>query len=160
MSKQKYQWKMESLAKQVDVNKVVDEMEKIKDLYGSLKPENIVQYAATNESVLSKLFEWDDTKAAYNYRLQQARIILNNIEVKIVSDGEEKEVPVYEITKRKGGLEYTNIEAMTSNEAEQVRKNTIQQLNQLKKKLEIYNNFKSVIKHINEALTELTQENQ
>lgn len=150
-----YNWKMKSFGKKIDANEAVNEMEKVESIYGSLTPENVVKYAENKETKLRKLFEWNDKKAAYNYRLQQARNILNNIEVKVVSNGENRKIPVYEVVKTNSEKKYKNIENITTDEAEQVKQTTIRELSIIKSKLEIYNNFESVIGHINEAIKEL-----
>ena len=43
---------------------------------GVLKPERVVASASANESPLHKYFEWDDTKAAAEHRIQQARELI------------------------------------------------------------------------------------
>lgn len=44
---------------------------------GLVKPVNVVEFARQNpESALHAMFEWDDSKAAHEYRLIQARHIL------------------------------------------------------------------------------------
>lgn len=41
--------------------------------HGVLRGEDIVAFAANKKTTLHDWFEWDNTKAAYNYRLFQAR---------------------------------------------------------------------------------------
>ena len=43
---------------------------------GLLRPENVVDAAKNKESVLHSCFEWNNTKAAKEYRLWQAREII------------------------------------------------------------------------------------
>jgi hypothetical protein len=83
-----YAWKLASLAKGIDVQDAVTELDRIKSIYGSLTPENVLNASRLETAVLYKLFNWDDAKAAEHYRLQQARTILNNIEVKVISNGQ------------------------------------------------------------------------
>lgn len=40
---------------------------------GMLKPEKVVEYAQSENTHLHKCFEWNDSKAANRYRLNQAR---------------------------------------------------------------------------------------
>lgn len=40
---------------------------------GFLSPHEVVKYARNPKTLLHKKFEWDDGKAAYQYRLEQAR---------------------------------------------------------------------------------------
>ena len=56
-------------------------------------PEEVVKKAENPDSELHKCFEWDDTKAAYQYRLQQARTVMRNLV--FVSDKKEEQVSAY-----------------------------------------------------------------
>ena len=148
-----YQWKIESLAKKIDVEKAVVEIQRITKRYGALTPENIVDAARSKKSILHRAFEWDDSIAAEHYRLQQARTLINNIEITIISDGEERNIPVYEIIKVEDEeRQYKHIETLTFNEVEQVKRNTIIALNQLTFKLNVYKEFDKVQEYLKEAI--------
>lgn len=59
-----------------------DELEKIKEKNGGVLTAGIVLFAAQKvRSPLHKQFEWDDTAAAEEYRLTQARSMLRSVEV-------------------------------------------------------------------------------
>lgn len=59
---------------------------------GFLNPKEIVQFAKDPQTKLHSSFEWDDTKAAKEYRLYQARHIIRLVFSNVVSiNGEEKE---------------------------------------------------------------------
>lgn len=47
-----------------------------KESGGFLRPEKVVRYAENPDTALHKYFEWDDTAAAHQYRLKQARDII------------------------------------------------------------------------------------
>ena len=66
-----YKWKLAGLGKGVDVALVVEELTRLQEVNRILTPEVVVRAAEDNNSILHKLFEWDDNKAAYNWRLQQ-----------------------------------------------------------------------------------------
>lgn len=149
-----YQFKIKSLAKNIDVEKAVVEITRIQDKYGTITPENLVEAARSKKSILHAAFEWDDNKAAEHYRLQQARNFINNIEVIIVSDGEERNIPVYEIvTVEDTGRQYKHIDTLTYDEIEQVKQTTLSVLKQLTEKLKIYKEFEKVQSHLEEAIT-------
>ena len=57
-----------------------------------LTPENVVEAAKSKSNPLHDLFEWDDTKAGYKWRLQQARVFINEIKVIV----ENKEIYAFE----------------------------------------------------------------
>ena len=145
-----YKWKLEGLGKGVDVALVVEELTRLQEVNRILTPEVVVRAAEDNNSILHKLFEWDDNKAAYNWRLQQARTILNNIEVTIITDGEPREIAVFEVTTRSGG--YQSIDTFTSDNIEYIKAGIIQQLNALKNKLKLYKQFDKVLEYVSQAI--------
>lgn len=65
----------------------INEILRIKDTLG-LTPENLIKEAKKKSNPLHNLFEWDDTEAARKWRLQQGRLIIN--EIKIIVDTEER----------------------------------------------------------------------
>lgn len=64
---------------------------------GECNPEQIVEYARQKHTELHKCFEWDDTKAAERWRIQQARLVCNSLTVTIeVAEAEPIAVRVIE----------------------------------------------------------------
>lgn len=58
------------------------------EFYYSLKnrtPESLVRAAKNARSPVHKLFEWDDAKAAQEHRLIQARVMVNSLQVEIIT---------------------------------------------------------------------------
>jgi len=145
-----YNWKMKGLAKRVNPSDAAKELQRIQNIYGSITPEILVNEAKKRKSPLHPIFEWDDTKAAENYRLQQARILLNNIQVTIVTDNESKNISVYEVTSVKEG--YKSIDTFNSDDIEFVRIGIERDLFYLKKKLQLYKQFDKVLGFINQAI--------
>lgn len=67
-------------------NAIRDELDRIATRHrGVLKPEDVVEAAQDPKSPLHDRFCWDDTKAAYEYRLWQARTLIR-ITVTVVDD--------------------------------------------------------------------------
>ena len=145
-----YKWKLEGLGKGVDVALVVEELTRLQKVNRILTPEVVVRAAEDNNSILHKLFEWDDNKAAYNWRLQQARTILNNIEVTIITDGEPRERAVFEVTTRSEG--YKSVDTFTNEDVDFVRASILRQLNTMKSKLKTYKEFDKVLFYIDKAI--------
>ena len=96
------------------------------------------------------MFEWEDERAGYLWRIQQARVLLNNIQVRVITDGEPKEIAVYEVTTKDEG--YKNIDTFTIDDIEYVRASTLQQLTHLKGKLKVYKEFDKVVVHLDKAI--------
>jgi hypothetical protein len=57
---------------------------------GMPTPDQILDEAQDNSSPIHKYFEWDDTEAARQHRLFQARNIINHLLVVITIDGEDR----------------------------------------------------------------------
>lgn len=147
----KYKWRIESFAKGIDPTAAEVELERIEKEYGSLTPENVLEASRNKDAVLYSLFTWDNNDAAHKYRLQQARTLINNIEVITVSNGEERSIPVYEIVIIDSGRSYKHINDMSSDEIEQVKKRTVRELNSLKQKLSVYKQFDKALVKLSEA---------
>jgi hypothetical protein len=153
MSELTYTWKMPGLAKKVDPGEAANELHRLQDIYGRLTPEIIVKESENKDALLHNIFEWDNSKAAYNYRIQQARILLNNIKVTIISDGEPKEIDVYEVTSI--SERYKSIDTFTDEDVEYVKAGILKSLKQLKDKLKTYKEFDKVVFYIDQAINEV-----
>jgi hypothetical protein len=151
-----YAWKLAGLAKNVDINDAVQELERIEGLYGSLTPENVLNASRPKNALFHSLFEWNDSIAAEHYRLQQARTILNNIEVKIISNGQPKQIAVYEVVNTPAGNQYKNIDTMSASDINFIKQRTLKELNILKDKLNTYKQFANVISQLNTVIGTLT----
>lgn len=69
-----YKWKGRKYSVSADI--VGKEVEKLEKKYGEVTARNFVEAARPEESPLHKLLEWDDTKAAEAWRIQQAGTII------------------------------------------------------------------------------------
>lgn len=65
---------------------VVQVMRQLEEQRGFVQPADLVQVAAPLDSPIHDMFEWDDTKAGVRYRLHQARMIINHVQVELVDD--------------------------------------------------------------------------
>lgn len=151
----KYQWKIKSFSRGIDPNKAIDELERIEQVYGALTPENIIKESKYNNSILYDLFEWDNEKAANNYRLQQARILLNNVQVTIVSNGEERNIDVYEVVRGEEGNIYKSVTTFNADDIIQIKARVVRELNCLKHKLSFYKEFEVAASKIQDAIENL-----
>lgn len=71
----KIAWRIPGLFK-ADAEKVAAEIESLGESYS---PEDVVKKAEDKTTELHKCFEWDESKAAYKYRIEQARMISRNL---------------------------------------------------------------------------------
>lgn len=51
---------------------------------GVLTPQMVVESAAKGGSPLHDIFDWDDSSAAKKYRLVQARMLINSVQIEIL----------------------------------------------------------------------------
>lgn len=148
--KKKYEWKLSSFAKGIDPNKAVKELNKIENVYGCLTPQNILEASSSEDSLFHNLFTWDDCLAANQYRLEQARRILNNISVSIISNGEQRAIPVYEVISTVEGRVYKHIDTFSPEDIAQIKERTVIELNMLRSKLSLYKQFELAILKVDE----------
>lgn len=83
MSGKVYSWK-DGAAIKADAQKVGERLEWLETRHnGLLSAEAVLADAKDEASPLNAAFEWDDTEAAQQYRLDQARSLMRSIKVEI-----------------------------------------------------------------------------
>ncbi len=123
---------------------------------GPLTAERVLDEATNTGSPLHRYFEWDDSRAAHNYRLEQARRLLRSIEV-VISDAKGKEVPMrayYSVKDAEGQRGYQPMTFVfeTPDLADQVIKQAFDQLEAWKVKYGKYVWAKGALPHVIAAL--------
>lgn len=99
---------------------VKEELERLREQNGGelVQPEQVIEFARLNRnSALHAEFEWDNTKAAHQFRLEQARRIIRlNIDV-LETPGGDVTVPMYVslVSDRKNGGGYRRLNAVMNN---------------------------------------------
>ena len=122
---------------------VREELEQLREANGGefVPPAKVVEYARTHKrSALHKEFEWDNTKAAHQHRLEQARHLIR-LYVNIVpnQNGSEVSVPMYVSLvsdRRKPGGGYRTLESVMSTEElrEELLQQALDELQRVRKK--------------------------
>lgn len=123
---------------------------------GPLTAERVLQEASRSNSALHRFFQWDDQKAAHQYRLTQARQLLRSIEV-VIEDAKGKKVPMkayYNVRDADGQREYASMEFVfdTPDLADQVIESATSQLEAWKTRYAKYTWAKGAIPAIARAL--------
>lgn len=92
-------WSIGGIWGGADAEKCYSEIETLQDR----TPQNVLDLARNENSELHKCFEWDDSKAAESYRLQQARNVIQHLVIKFDEPTPEKSVAirVYQISSVK-----------------------------------------------------------
>lgn len=71
-----------------EVKQTLDEL--LEQGNGLLKPEAVVEAARPESSPLHSHFEWNDSKAAEKYRLDQARVLIRSVYIEHPNDATER----------------------------------------------------------------------
>ena len=153
----KYDWDHPWNVKGLTASIAVQTFEKVKKEYGNLTPENLVSHSQNPNSYLHPLFEWDNDKAAHSHRIQQARLIINNVKITILSDGESKSIGAYEIVRTESEAGYKNITTFTQSDIEYVKEATMKTLIQVSTKMKTYRQFNEVVFELNKVIKTLSK---
>lgn len=116
----------------------IDYIEDIKQKRGGITSQLLVVEANDEDSPLHDCFEWDDTRAAEQYRIEQGRVLLKNLIMAVIENEEEE--PVYvrcfiapvEV-ENEGGTSYLTIKEVCGDEIKNAA-----YLRQLKKELHAF----------------------
>lgn len=101
-----YKWRKGMRAAGLKAQKVGDRLEKLQQKHGNVTADLVVREARKKNSPLHNGFEWDDTEAALEYRLHQARKIINAVVVTMeTADGEGREIQAFVNVEQGGGYE-------------------------------------------------------
>jgi hypothetical protein len=91
---------------------IVDEILALSDADEMIHPARLIEWARENpDSELHGQFEWDDSKAAHEYRLHQARRL---IAVHVIDDSGDRRV-ISLVTDRSRGGGYRDLQTVLSN---------------------------------------------
>lgn len=151
----KYHWKLSGFAKGIDPVAAVKELERIEEVYGSLTAETILHASTPKNALFHPLFIWNDSEAANQYRLSQARTIINNVQVVILTDNEPRMVSAYEVVRKENINVYKHVIDFTPEDIRQVKQRTIREINALKNKLSFYKDFELVIARLDEVINDI-----
>lgn len=72
---------------------------------GLLRPEDVVNAATSKKHPLHHLFEWNDSRAAHEHRLNQARQLIKSVKVVVTSETKSVETVYYVRDPRQGNNE-------------------------------------------------------
>ena len=160
----KMKWK-EAGALGADAEKIGEEL---KTLGTEITTQNIVEKAKDKKTELHKCFEWDDKKAAIEYRKDRAMYIIQHLI--IVPETEDMEDPTQTIRAYESVTEddrrfYAPIQDIMSNEdwRKEVFNAIKKSINELIRKLEVYENMSGIehkifkVKEVLETARELIE---
>lgn len=153
----KYEWNpgFRSAIIKTKIGVAIKELRQIEAAYGEINPLLILEASKNKKSLFHDYFEWDNDKAAHNWRVTQARVLLSGIQVKTIKDGKPVQMQAYQITKvvsRKiGESSYTKFDALPEDHAVYVQRFALAELMKVKNKLEA-SDQQEALPHIEKAI--------
>jgi len=102
-----YAWKKGSYIS-VNPQQSGEELERIRDKYGKIETEVVIDEARSEDSPIHKHFVWDDKQASQLYRKDQARHLINAVRV-VSENGDVSPVPVFVNVREESGNYYQNV---------------------------------------------------
>jgi hypothetical protein len=150
-----YFWKIKGLFKGIDPNDAVAELQRIQEKYGELTPKIVLEASRNPDALFHKYFEWNDTKAAEAHRLQQARILLNNVEIRVISSSKDVVIPVFEHVKTEKKNTYKTFMSLETLELKHLKDRTRKEIKILAVKLSKFEQFNKIVNMLEEVLNEL-----
>ena len=147
MSATVYRWKPGARIK-INARVAGQELERIRTKHnGRLTADDVLKEARSKASPLHGAFEWSDTKAAQQFRLQQAQYLVRSIEITVVqSKTKTSNVRAFVNVKRDQDRSYTSIaHAMSDKELrEQVVAQAWKELQEWRGRYETLSEFSKV----------------
>lgn len=122
-----YEWKTPYLYS-VSAQVAGETIEALKTALGkeNIEPEDLLEASKPEEAPLHTCFEWDDSKAAEKYRLEQATNMIRSVVVKIsVEDGEPVITRAFVNVSEKPRAKGTFVSIQTALEKENYRQNIL-----------------------------------
>lgn len=126
MKKQVFRWKQGARIS-IDPQVAGEAIERIKKDRGELRPQYIVDAAKAKSHPLHDAFEWNNTKAAESWRVEQAKYLTRSLEIVVQAPGEPPRFTRYYISQGSGigdGKEsryYTVAEVLSDSEMREQR---------------------------------------
>lgn len=143
----------------IDDPEVVEALEVIakEDPDGLVQPEKVVEAASNPDSPLHRYFEWDDSEAAHQYRLHQARRLVVRV---IVKDASRKPTRVNVVIRRADGSErrgYVPVERAANDEdmCNQILHDTKRALTAYRTRLSAFEQTQEIVAKLDEVLEQL-----
>lgn len=133
------------------------ELENIHVTKGELTPEIVVETARNKKSVLHKFFTWDDTKAARNFRLLEASMLIRSVRVRVSIDDESFRTRAF-VLPEKGRGSYKPLEEVVRSEelSDALVQIARDELTAFRKKYSGLTKLSGLIQHIDKTLAEIS----
>ena len=147
----------------VDAYNAIEKIRKEKG--GELSVNDVIEQAKSKKHILHTVFEWDDTKAAAEHRMTQARSLLRSIEI-VYEDQPELPIRSHQITvqKKRGDKEgktlYTSTERALKDPAarDALIANAIRDAMTFRRKFQTLREFQLIFDAIDKTVEEVSKQ--
>ena len=142
---------------------VGDKLQELRDKNNGLTASIIIEEAKHKTSVLHSAFEWDDSKAAHQWRLHSARHLMRSVEIVITKEeGGIRCLPAFGFVKTDDGPRYETLAVVQSDEElrKQVIERASKEFDQWAKRYEEYEEILGLFKAFDKTRKILGQKHE
>ena len=143
-----------------DPQAVGDKLQELRDKHKGLTASIVIEDAKNKKSVLHGAFEWNDSKAAHEWRLHSARHLMRAVVTKeLDSSGEIRYQPAFVFVKTEEGPRYESLAKVLDDDELrlQVINRALKEFEQCQKRYEEYEEFLSVFESFDKTRKRLEQ---
>jgi glutamate synthase domain-containing protein 2 len=144
-----------------DPQAVGDKLQELRDKNEGLTASIVIEDAKNKNSVLHGAFEWNDSKAAHEWRLHSARHLMRAVITKeLDSSGEIRYQPAFVFVKTEEGPRYESLARVLDDDEMrlQVINRALKEFEQWQKRYKEYEEFLSVFESFDKTRKRLEQE--
>lgn len=168
MGKMMYQWNQrgEMKFRGADAQSVGERLEFIRSRNGeTINKDVVVSDASDAASPLHPLFEWDDSKAAIEYRREQAHYLIRSVDVTVErSHQESAPIRAFVSLKQNGTTDgtYESISVVANDpvKREQLLKNALGELNQWRRRYSDLQEFMKLFTYIDQLIVKISENHE
>ena len=142
---------------------VGDKLQELRDKNNGLTASIVIEEAKHKTSVLHGAFEWDDSKAAHEWRLHSARHLMRSVEIVSTSaEGDVRNLPAFVFVKTDEGPRYETIAKVLSDEELriQVLNKALKEFEQWQQRYKEYKEFLDVFESFDKTRQILEQKHE
>ena len=142
---------------------VGDKLQELRDQNNGLTASIVIEEAKHKTSVLHGAFEWDDSKAAHQWRLHSARHLMRSVEIVSTSaEGDIRNLPAFVFVKTDSGPHYETLARVLSDEElrTQVLNKALKEFEQWQQRYKEYEEFLSVFETFGKTRKKLEQKHE
>lgn len=133
------------------------ELLEVRKKYGEITPENALEFAKDKRTALHTLLDWNDAQAGHKFRLLQLRYIIQNVEVRTVSDGQQRSISVAAIHTQRESAQ-TEKQLTVPDEPTSLSEWALNKLDIVRERLIDSGSFDNAVLLINDAIAAINSE--